>query len=68
MPEGAEVRVDFDDSIIQDTASEKAQMLAEVSAGIVPKWMYLVRFYAMDEDEARAIAPVPEPMDEDMGA
>ena len=66
MPEGAEVRVDFDDSIIQDTASEKAQMLAEVSAGIVPKWMYLVRFYAMDEAEAKAMAP--EPMDVDMGA
>ena len=68
VPEGCEARVDFDDSIIQDTASEKAQMMAEVAAGIVPKWMYLVRFYAMEEAEAKAMAPEPEPMDEDMGA
>lgn len=68
VPEGCEARVDFDDSIIQDTASEKAQMMAEVSAGIVPKWMYLERFYAMDEAEAKAMAPEPEPMDMDMGA
>lgn len=68
VPEGCEVRVDFDDSIIQDTSAEKAQMMAEVSAGIVPKWMYLVRFYAMEEAEAKAMAPEPEPMDMDMGA
>ena len=43
-------------------------MMAEVSAGIVPKWMYLERFYAMDEAEAKAMAPEPEPMDMDMGA
>ncbi len=67
-PDECDVRVDFDDSIIQDTASEKAQMMAEVSAGIVPKWMYLERFYAMDEAEAKAMAPEPEPMDMDMGA
>ena len=63
MPEGAEVRVDFDDSIIQDTASEKAQMLAEVSANVVPRWMYLVRFYAMEEDEARRVAGDPDALD-----
>jgi len=68
VPEGCDVRVDFDDSIIQDTGAEKAQMMAEVSAGIVPKWMYLVRFYAMEEAEAKAMAPEPEPMDLDMGA
>lgn len=63
VPEGCDVRVDFDDSIIQDTASEKAQMLAEVSAGILPKWKYLERFYAMDEEEARALAADPEVLD-----
>ena len=61
--EGCAVTVDFDDSIIQDTASEKAQMLAEIAAGVVPKWMYLVRFYAMSEEEARAMAPEPEALD-----
>lgn len=67
VPEECEVHVDFDDSIIQDTDSEKARMLAEVSAGIVPKWMYLVRFYAMSEEEAKAMAE-PEPEVLDIGA
>ena len=51
------VRVVWDDSIITDTGAEKTQMMAEVAAGIVPKWMYLVRFYGMDEESARAAAP-----------
>lgn len=63
VPEGCDVRVDFDDSIIQDTASEKAQMLAEVSANVVPRWMYLVRFYAMEEEEAKRVAGDPEALD-----
>jgi A118 family predicted phage portal protein len=67
VPPECEVTVDFDDSIIQDTAAEKGQMLAEVSAGIVPKWMYLERFYAMSEEEAKALVE-PEPEVMDMGA
>lgn len=63
VPEGCAVTVDFDDSIIQDTASEKAQMLSEVSAGIVPRWMYLQRFYAMTEEEAKALSGEPEVLD-----
>ena len=66
VPEGCGVRVDFDDSIIQDTSAEKAQMLAEVSANVVPRWMYLERFYGMDEEEARRVAGDPEVLD--MGA
>lgn len=67
VPEDCDVTVDFDDSIIQDTAAEKAQMLAEVSAGIVPKWMYLERFFAMSEEEAKALVE-PEPDVLDVGA
>ena len=63
VPEGCSTHVDFDDSIIQDTASEKAQMQAEVAAGIVPAWMYLMRFYAMDEDEAKATSAGPQVLD-----
>ncbi len=48
--------VDLDDSIIADTASDKAQMLSEVAAGLVPGWMYLQRFYGMTEEDARAAA------------
>jgi A118 family predicted phage portal protein len=54
--DGVSVSVDLDDSIIADTASDKAQMLAEVSAGLVPGWMYLQRFYGMTEEDARAAA------------
>lgn len=47
------VSVSFDDSVIADTESEKALMLSEIAAGVVPKWMYLVKFYGMSEEEAR---------------
>ena len=63
VPQECATHVDFDDSIIQDTASEKAQMLAEVAAGVVPRWMYLERFYAMTEEEARELAGDPEAID-----
>ena len=68
VPDGCEATVDFDDSIIQDTSAEKAQMMAEVGAGIVPKWMYLERFYAMSEEDARALAGEQEPEVLDLGA
>ena len=48
------ITVQFDDSIITDTQAEKAMMLNEIAAGIVPKWMYLAEFYGMDEEQARA--------------
>ncbi len=51
------MRIVWDDSIISDTDAEKQRMLAEVSAGVVPKWMYLSRFYGMSEEEARAELP-----------
>ncbi len=63
VPKGVTVTVDFDDSVIEDTPSEKRQMLNEVAAGVVPKWMYLVRFYAMGEDEAREAAADPTVLD-----
>lgn len=48
------VSVVFDDSVITDTQTEKELMMAEVAAGVVPKWMYLRAFYGMSEEEARA--------------
>ena len=59
----AEVSVDFDDSIITDTQSEKDAMLAEIAAGVVPPWMYMVRFYGKTEDEARAALPAQAVID-----
>ena len=40
------VEVTWDDSII-----------AEIAAGVVPRWMYLTEFYGMSTDEARAACP-----------
>ena len=58
IAEGFEpVSIEWDDSIVTDTQAEKAQMLAEIAAGVVPKWMYLARFLGMSEEEAKAAAP-----------
>ena len=46
------VVVKFDDSIIEDTAAKKNMMLAEIAAGVVPVWKYLVEFYGMSKEEA----------------
>lgn len=51
------IGVAFDDSIITDTQAEKNQMLAEIAAGVLPKWKYLVKFYGMSEEEAKAMLP-----------
>ena len=64
VSEGFEpVTIAWDDSIITDTQADKAQMLAEIAAGVVPKWMYLARFYGLSEEEARAAAPEPTVLD-----
>ena len=57
------VDVKFDDSIITDTQSEKNLMLAEISAGVVPKWKYAERFYGMSEEEAKTWAAEEEVID-----
>ena len=50
------ISVDFDDSIISDTASEKAQDMAEVGVTMQP-WEYRVKWYGEDEETAKAKAP-----------
>lgn len=58
VAEGFEpVTIVWDDSIITDTQAEKTQMLAEIAAGVIPKWMYLMRFYGMSDEEAQAAMP-----------
>ena len=64
VEEGFEpVSIVWDDSIITDTQAEKAQMLAEIAAGVVPKWMYLVRFHGMSKEEAQAALPAEQVAD-----
>lgn len=55
IPEEGSVRVQYDDSIIQDTAAEKAQDMAEVGITLAP-WEYRARWYGEDEATARRLA------------
>lgn len=49
------MRVQYDDSIIQDTAAEKAQDMAEVGVTMHP-WEYRQKWYGEDEKTAKARA------------
>lgn len=57
------VNIKFDDSIIVDTQTEKNLMLSEIAAGVVPKWKYLMEFYGMSEEQAKAALPDEEVLD-----
>lgn len=52
-----QITVMFDDSIITDTAAEKTQDMAEISAGIMNEWEYRVKWYGEDEETAKANLP-----------
>ncbi|WP_206215063.1 hypothetical protein [Adlercreutzia sp. ZJ138] len=55
IPDEGEVRVQFDDSIIQDTAAEKEQDMREVGV-TMSAWEYRVKWYGEEESVARARA------------
>lgn len=57
------VSIQFDDSVITDTQTEKQLMLNEISAGVVPAWKYLATFYGMSEEEAREAVSEGEVID-----
>lgn len=57
------VSVQFDDSVITDTQTEKNTMMAEIAAGLLPKWRYAVEFYGMSEEEAREAIPSEQVLD-----
>ena len=54
---GVTVSVDFDDSIITDTAADKAQFMSEIAAGIAEAREYRERFYGESPEEAMANVP-----------
>ena len=56
IPDEGGMRVLFDDSIIQDTAAEKAQDMAEIAAGLLRPWEYRVKWLGEDEKTAKARA------------
>lgn len=55
IPDEGETRVQFDDSIIQDTAAEKEQDMKEVGV-TMGAWEYRMRWYGEEESVARARA------------
>ncbi|MBP3883983.1 MAG: hypothetical protein J6D54_03470 [Olsenella sp.] len=55
IPDEGVLKVAFDDSIIQDTAAEKAQDMSEVGVTLNP-FEYRMRWYSEDEQTARARA------------
>lgn len=48
------IAVLFGDTIIQDEDTERERMRADVAAGLVPAWKYVEKYYALDEDTAKA--------------
>ena len=55
IPDEGCMRVQYDDSIIQDTAAEKTQDMAEVGVTMHP-WEYRQKWYGEDEKTAKARA------------
>lgn len=53
------ISVNFDDSIISDTVSEKTQLLAEIAQGVAQKWEYRVKFYGESPEVAKASIEQP---------
>lgn len=48
-----EVEVSFDDSIIEDKASERQRDREDVTQGLMAKWEYRVKWYGETEEEAK---------------
>lgn len=58
-----DVSVSWDDSIMEDDASKRATMKDDIARGLCPPELYLVEYYGMTEEEARAFvngAELPE--------
>ena len=47
------ITIQFDNTMFSDEEAERLRMLQEISAGILQKWEYRVRYYGEDEQTAR---------------
>jgi hypothetical protein len=56
IPDGDTV-VTFDDSVITDTETDRAEMRADIAQGIAAEWEYRARFYGESEEDAKAHVP-----------
>lgn len=55
VSEAPEVAVEWDDSVVEDTASERAMVKDDIARGLCPPWLYPMRYYGMGEAEAREL-------------
>lgn len=53
LSEEVEVKIDFDDSIIEDKQSERKQDIQDVSIGAMQLWEYRMKWYGEDEETAK---------------
>ena len=62
-----EVNIVFDDSIIEDTKTEKQQDLQEVRDGIMQKFEYRMKWYGESEEDAKKILDEAQSNDDWLG-
>ena len=60
LNEGAEVTIDFDDSIIEDKTTERNNDRQDLAAGIMNDWEYRMKWYNEDEATAKKMLPKME--------
>lgn len=62
LNENVEVSIDFDDSIIEDTATDFAREMQLLNAGIMNDWEFRAKWMNEDPDTAKAALPKMEDM------
>lgn len=62
LDENVKVSIDFDDSIIVDTESQRAQDRQDVNMGVMSVLEYRMKWYGEDEDTAKAALPKMQEM------
>ena len=61
LKEDADITVNFDDSIIEDTQAQRRQDMSEVAAGIMRREEYRAKWYGETEQQAKKRLPESEP-------
>ena len=61
--EELEIEINFDDSIIEDTAAERMRDMQEVREGLMQKWEYRAKWYGEDEETAKSMVVIENPID-----
>ncbi|MBO5458877.1 MAG: hypothetical protein J5981_01355, partial [Lachnospira sp.] len=59
LDESAEIKIDFDDSIIEDTEAERNRDKADVAIGAMPLWEYRAKWYGETKEQAQAAVGKP---------